>query len=77
MIANQSMRCAAANRRQRDRTPLWFTRDFAKDRLDEAKDFLSRYQPDLVNTPLDTVAGYRQILTALGQPHGPASAKQW
>ena len=49
---NQSMRCAAAKPDASATGPFVVHSGFRKDRLDEAKDFLSRYQPDLVNTPL-------------------------
>ncbi|MGB0379396.1 MAG: VacB/RNase II family 3'-5' exoribonuclease [Luminiphilus sp.] len=42
---------------------------FRKDRLDEAREFLSRYQPELVDVKLETLEGYRQVLTTLSQPH--------
>ena len=68
MIATN--RCAALLLTDASATgPFVVHSGFRKDRLDEAKDFLSRYKPDLVSTPLDTVAGYRQVLTALGEPH--------
>jgi len=42
---------------------------FRKDRLEEAREFLSRYQPELVDVKLETLEGYRQVLTTLSQPH--------
>jgi VacB/RNase II family 3'-5' exoribonuclease len=42
---------------------------FRKDRFDEAREFLSRYHPELVDVKLETLEGYRQVLTTLSQPH--------
>ena len=42
---------------------------FRKDRLEEAREFLSHYQPELVDVKLETLEGYRQVLTTLSQPH--------
>jgi len=51
--------------------PFVVHRGFRADRLEEAKSFLEKHRPDLTETPLDTVAGYRAILSDLGQEgHG-------
>jgi VacB/RNase II family 3'-5' exoribonuclease len=40
---------------------------FRKDRLDEAKVFLQKYQPELVDTDITTVSGYRTVLAQLAK----------
>lgn len=44
---------------------------FRKDRIAEAKDFLSRHQPDLAETPLETLAGYQTVLSSLAKADHP------
>jgi VacB/RNase II family 3'-5' exoribonuclease len=41
---------------------------FRKDRLGEAKEFLTRHRPALADVPLETLDGYRQVLSTLAQP---------
>lgn len=41
---------------------------FRKDRLEEAKEFLQKHRPDLVDEPLETLAGYRKVLAELASP---------
>lgn len=41
---------------------------FRKDRLAEAKTFLQRHRAELAEEPLDTVAGYRKVLSTLAAP---------
>jgi VacB/RNase II family 3'-5' exoribonuclease len=51
--------------------PFVVHRGFRADRLEEAKTFLEKHRPELKDTALDTVAGYRAVLADLGQEtHG-------
>ena len=47
--------------------PFVVHRGFRADRLEEAKTFLEKHQPELKETALDTVAGYRTILADLSR----------
>ena len=38
---------------------------FRKDRIEEARDFLGRYMPELKDAPIETLAGYQSVLSAL------------
>ncbi|MGA0432441.1 MAG: VacB/RNase II family 3'-5' exoribonuclease [Luminiphilus sp.] len=51
--------------------PFVVHRGFRGDRIEEAKTFLEKHRPELKDTALDTVAGYRAVLADLGQEtHG-------
>lgn len=44
---------------------------FRKDRLKEAQEFLQRHRPDLAQASIETLTGYRQVLSALAEPANP------
>lgn len=51
--------------------PFVVHRGFRKDRLEEAKAFLTRYQPALADEALDTVSGYQKVLRGLALSDHP------
>ena len=62
-------RCAARFLAMADASgPFVVHGGFRKDRLNEAKEFLKRYLPELEGTAIDTLSGYQQVLAALAQP---------
>jgi len=44
---------------------------FRKDRIEEAREFLGKYKPELAQEPLETLAGYQKILSSLARDPGP------
>ncbi len=51
--------------------PYVVHRGFRKDRLEEAKAFLTRYQPELADEALDSVLGYQKVLKGLALADHP------
>ena len=44
---------------------------FRKDRIKEAREFLEKYYPSLVDAPIETLAGYQQVIKALATSDNP------
>ncbi len=61
-------RCAARFLAMADATgPFVVHGGFRKDRIEEAREFLKRYQPDLEDAPIETLQGYQQVLSTLSK----------